>query len=66
MKNKFSLATLVAMGLVIVSCTTDTEEMNTSAQKQQDELNLKIVDSVNKTPPALYAGEDGIIPPIKP
>jgi hypothetical protein len=26
---------------------------------------LKIVDSVNKTPPALYAGEDGIIPPIK-
>ena len=66
MKNKFSLATLVAMGLMVISCSTDTEEMNTSSQKQQDELNLKIVDSVNKTPPALYAGEDGVIPPIKP
>ena len=66
MKNKFSLATLVAMGLMVLSCSADTEEMNTTSQKQQDELNLKIADSVNKTHPAVFAGEDGIIPPIKP
>jgi hypothetical protein len=35
MKNKFSLATLVAMGLMVISCSTDIEEMNTSSQNSK-------------------------------
>jgi hypothetical protein len=66
MKNKFSLATLVAMGLVIVSCTADTDEVNSSSQKQNDGAYLKIADSIHKTPPTTYADETGIIPPKKP
>jgi|APLak6261662433_1056034.scaffolds.fasta_scaffold76003_1 hypothetical protein len=66
MKNKFSLATLVAMGLVIVSCTTDTDEVNSTAQKQNDGVYLKTADSINKTPATTYAGDNTIIPPIKP
>jgi hypothetical protein len=66
MRNKFSLATLVAMGLVIVSCTTDADEVYSTSQKQNNVAYLKITDSINKTPPTTYAGEDGIIPPKKP
>ena len=66
MKNKFNLATLVAIGLVMVSCTTDGEELNSTSQKQNDGVNLKIADSINKTPLTTYAEENGIIPPKKP
>lgn len=66
MKNKFSLTTLVVMGLMIVSCTTDTDDVNSNSQKQDDGVYLKIADSINKTPPITYAEENGVIPPIKP
>ena len=66
MKNKYSLATLVAMSLLIVSCTTDTEEVNSTLQKQNDFKNLKIADSITKAPEIIYAGDNTSIPPIKP
>lgn len=66
MKNKFSLATLIALGLMIISCTTDTEEVNSSSQKQNDGVYLKIADSISKPPLNTVATDDGIIPPIKP
>jgi hypothetical protein len=65
MKNKFSLATLIAMGLVIVSCTTDTDEVDSTLQKQNDVVYLKIADSISKAPVIIYAGDNTIIPPIK-
>lgn len=66
MKNKFSLAALAAIGLVVVSCSTDTKELNPSSQKQQDGLPLKTGDSIHKSLPTPYAGEEGVIPPKKP
>ncbi len=65
MKNKFSLATLIAACLVVVSCSTDTDSNNTSSQKQNYELNSKKTDSISiaKT---TFATDDGTIPPIKP
>ena len=66
MKNKFSLATLIAMGLVIVSCTTDTDEVDSTSQKQNDVVYLKIADSVAKAPVINYVGDNTSIPPKKP
>jgi len=66
MKNKFSLATLIAMGLMTISCTTDTEEVNSTSQKQNDGVYAKTTDSITKTPPTIFATDDGVIPPIKP
>lgn len=66
MKNKISLSSMVAIGLVIVSCSTDTDGINTSSQKQNDGLNLKIADSIIKTPTTTYTIDDGTLPPIKP
>ena len=34
MKNKFSLAIMIAIGLVIVSCSTDTDGITTFSQKK--------------------------------
>jgi hypothetical protein len=66
MKNKFSLATMIAMGLVMVSCSTNTDEINSSSQKQNDGMNFKKIDSVTKPPLTIYTTEDGTLPPIKP
>ncbi len=66
MKNKFSLATLIALVLVTISCTTDTEEVNSSSQNQNDGVYLKKVESGSKAPTTTFATDDGTIPPIKP
>lgn len=68
MKNKFSLAVLIAIGLVAVSCSTDTDGITTSSQKQNYELNSKKTDSITiaKTPSTTFATDDGVLPPIKP
>ncbi|MFM9825865.1 hypothetical protein [Flavobacterium sp.] len=65
MKNKLNLATLIAIGLVVVSCSTDSVDNDTSAQKQNYELNTKNTDSIPivKT---IFAGDDGVINPTKP
>lgn len=68
MKNKLNLAALIAIGLVAVSCSTDTVDNESSAQKQNYELNAKKTDSIAKATilPSIYVTEDGTIPPIKP
>ena len=54
------------MGLVIVSCTTDTDEVDSTSQKQNDVVYLKIEDSVAKAPVINYVGDNTSIPPKKP
>ncbi len=62
MKNKCILATMVAFGLLIVSCSSDADEMKTSSQKPTTELNLKLGDSI----PTTFATDNGMLPPKKP
>lgn len=64
MKNKFSLATLIAFSLMTASCTTD--GVDSSSQKQNDGIHAKTADSIAKTQPNTFASDDGVIPPIKP
>jgi hypothetical protein len=66
MKNKFSLATMIATCLMIVSCSTDTDEINSSSQKQNDGLNFKKSDNITKPPLTTYTTDNGTLPPIKP
>jgi hypothetical protein len=66
MKNKMNLAALIAIGLVAVSCSTDTGENNPSSQKQNYDLSLNTTDSIPKTPTNTFAVDDGIINPKKP
>lgn len=47
------------MGLITVSCTTDTDEINASSQKIE---NKTISNSVSDP----HATDDGVLPPIKP
>lgn len=62
MRNKCILATIIAIGFLIVSCSSDTDELNTSSQKLSTELNLKAGDSI----PAPFATDDIVLPPKKP
>lgn len=59
---------MLAMGLLIVSCTTDNEELNTSSLKTKNEQNSKTKDSLsgNLPHPSTYASEDIVLPPRKP
>lgn len=68
MKNKLSFATIVALGILVGSCTTDGELLNSSAQKENNELNSKKTDNIaiSKTTTSPYATDDGVIPPVKP
>ncbi len=66
MKNKFYLATMIALVLMTASCTTDTDGVDSSSQKQNDGVYAKTTDSITKTPPTIFATDDGVIPPIKP
>ena len=68
MKNRFSLAIIIALGLLAVSCSADNEEMNTNSQKQNYELNSKKTDRIanSNTIPSTFAIEDGTLPPKKP
>lgn len=66
MKNKFNLVALLAIGLVTISCTTDTEEVNSTSQNQKGGVSAKTTDSIPKIPPTTFASDDGVIPPIKP
>lgn len=62
MKNKCILAIILAFGFLIVSCSSDTDEMKTSSQKLSTELNLKPGDSI----PTTFATDDIVLPPKKP
>lgn len=62
MRNKCILAAMVALGFLIVSCSSDVDEMKTSSQKLSTELNLKVGDSI----PATFATDDIVLPPKKP
>lgn len=53
---------MVALGFLIVSCSSDVDEMKTSSQKLSTELNLKLGDSI----PAPFATDDIVLPPKKP
>ena len=66
MKNKFYFATMIALALMTVSCTTDTDGVDSSSQKQNDGIHTKTADSITKTQPNTFASDDGVIPPIKP
>jgi PBP1b-binding outer membrane lipoprotein LpoB len=66
MKKKFSLAVLIALVLVTVSCTTDTDGVNSTSQKQNDAVLSITNDSITKTLSTTFATDDGVIPPIKP
>ncbi|WP_310559840.1 hypothetical protein [Flavobacterium sp.] len=62
MKNKCILATMVAFGLLIASCSSDSDEIKTSSQRLTTELILKSGDSI----PTTFATDDVILPPKKP
>lgn len=62
MKNKCILTTVMALGILIVSCSSDADEMKTSSQKLTNKLNLKLGDSI----PTTFATDNAMLPPKKP
>ncbi len=53
---------MVAFGLLIASCSSDSDEIKTSSQRLTTELILKSGDSI----PTTFATDDVILPPKKP
>lgn len=68
MKNKISLAIIVAMGLASASCSSDFEETNSANRQQNVEQHSKNKDSIPevKDTPTVYLIDDIIIRPPKP
>lgn len=56
----------MAFVLVTISCTTDTDGVNPTSQKQNIGVYAKTADSITKILPTTFASDDGVIPPIKP